>query len=152
MLLSCINGNVWCIVCIVLFCIVLKCIVLKHLLILNFLLVWDLQVFLFYGTPLNSPMWVVGLQLSQSLSIIINVLSVSPGKAYPPEFYYDTYNPLWQNRPRVYGFKLQWTQMNPNAVDRIVAYRLGIRQVGWLRAVCLRSHSVFTVLTHRLMA
>lgn len=59
--------------------------------------------------------------------------ALSPGKAYPPEFYYDTYSPLWQNRPRVYGFKLQWTQMNPNAVDRIVAYRLGIRQVGWLR-------------------
>ncbi|XP_006793109.1 MAM domain-containing glycosylphosphatidylinositol anchor protein 2 isoform X6 [Neolamprologus brichardi] len=55
------------------------------------------------------------------------------GKAYPPEFYYDTYNPLWQNRPRVYGFKLQWTQMNPNAVDRIVAYRLGIRQMGLQR-------------------
>ncbi|XP_015206051.1 MAM domain-containing glycosylphosphatidylinositol anchor protein 2 isoform X3 [Lepisosteus oculatus] len=51
------------------------------------------------------------------------------GKAYPPEFYYDTYNPLWQNRPRVYAYKLQWTQMNPNAVDRIIAYRLGIRQV-----------------------
>ena len=55
------------------------------------------------------------------------------GKAYAPEFYYDTYSPLWQNRPRVYGFKLQWTQMNPNAVDRIVAYRLGIRQVGLQR-------------------
>lgn len=54
------------------------------------------------------------------------------GKAYPPEFYYDTYNPLWQNRPRVFDFKLQWTQMNPNAVDRIVAYRLGFRQV-WMR-------------------
>uniref|UniRef100_A0A8C1TCU2 MAM domain containing glycosylphosphatidylinositol anchor 2 n=1 Tax=Cyprinus carpio TaxID=7962 RepID=A0A8C1TCU2_CYPCA len=53
------------------------------------------------------------------------------GKAYPPEFYYDTYNPLWQNRPRVYGYKLQWTQMNPNAVDRIMAYRLGIRQQRW---------------------
>uniref|UniRef100_A0A673B5Q4 MAM domain containing glycosylphosphatidylinositol anchor 2a n=1 Tax=Sphaeramia orbicularis TaxID=375764 RepID=A0A673B5Q4_9TELE len=50
------------------------------------------------------------------------------GKAYAPEFYYDTYGALWQNRPRVYGFKLQWTQMEPNAVDRIVAYRLGIRQ------------------------
>ncbi|KAL2082443.1 hypothetical protein ACEWY4_022261 [Coilia grayii] len=50
-------------------------------------------------------------------------------KAYAPEFYYDTYSPIWQNRPRVYGFKLQWTQMNPDAVDRIVAYRLGIRQV-----------------------
>ncbi|XP_064846560.1 MAM domain-containing glycosylphosphatidylinositol anchor protein 2-like [Oncorhynchus masou masou] len=55
------------------------------------------------------------------------------GKAYPPEFYYDTYSPLWQNRPRVYGFKLQWTQMNPNSVDRIVAYRLGIRQMGQQR-------------------
>nr|XP_023829395.1 MAM domain-containing glycosylphosphatidylinositol anchor protein 2-like [Salvelinus alpinus] len=54
-------------------------------------------------------------------------------KAYPPEFYYDTYSPLWQNRPTVYGFKLQWTQMNPNAVDRIVAYRLGIRQTGLQR-------------------
>lgn len=56
------------------------------------------------------------------------------GKAYPPEFYYDTYNPLWQNRPRVFDFKLQWTQMNPNAVDRIVAYRLGFRQVGTRRS------------------
>ncbi|XP_029705261.1 MAM domain-containing glycosylphosphatidylinositol anchor protein 2 isoform X2 [Takifugu rubripes] len=52
------------------------------------------------------------------------------GKAYPPEFYYDTYNPVWQNKPRTYSFKLQWTQMNPNAVDRIVAYRLGFRQMG----------------------
>ncbi|KAJ8274872.1 hypothetical protein COCON_G00094970 [Conger conger] len=55
------------------------------------------------------------------------------GKAYPPEFFYDTYSPLWQNRPRVYGYKLQWTQMNPGAVDRIVAYRLGIRQTGQQR-------------------
>ncbi|KAJ4929058.1 hypothetical protein JOQ06_004679 [Pogonophryne albipinna] len=62
-----------------------------------------------------------------------SVLHGGTGKAYPPEFYYDTYSPLWQNRPRVYGFKLQWTQMNPNAVDRIVAYRLGIRQMGLQR-------------------
>ncbi|XP_036398037.1 MAM domain-containing glycosylphosphatidylinositol anchor protein 2 isoform X1 [Megalops cyprinoides] len=55
------------------------------------------------------------------------------GKAYPPEFYYDTYSPLWQNRLRVYAYKLQWTQMNPNAVDRIMAYRLGIRQTGQQR-------------------
>uniref|UniRef100_A0A8D3C1A8 MAM domain containing glycosylphosphatidylinositol anchor 2a n=1 Tax=Scophthalmus maximus TaxID=52904 RepID=A0A8D3C1A8_SCOMX len=52
------------------------------------------------------------------------------GKAYAPEFYHDTFSALWQNRPRVYGFKLQWTQMEPGAVDRILAYRLGIRQVG----------------------
>ncbi|XP_038154573.1 MAM domain-containing glycosylphosphatidylinositol anchor protein 2-like isoform X2 [Cyprinodon tularosa] len=50
------------------------------------------------------------------------------GKAYGPEFYYDTPQALWQNRPQVYGFKLQWTQMEPNAVDRILAYRLGIQQ------------------------
>lgn len=55
------------------------------------------------------------------------------GKAYAPEFYYDTYGALWQNRPRVYGFKLQWTQMEPNAVDRILAYRLGIRQMSQSR-------------------
>ncbi|XP_067894990.1 MAM domain-containing glycosylphosphatidylinositol anchor protein 2 isoform X3 [Heterodontus francisci] len=55
------------------------------------------------------------------------------GKAYPPEFYYDTPNPLWQNRARVYSYMLQWTQMNPNAVDRILAYRLGIRQTGQQR-------------------
>ncbi|XP_047467686.1 MAM domain-containing glycosylphosphatidylinositol anchor protein 2 isoform X1 [Mugil cephalus] len=55
------------------------------------------------------------------------------GKAYAPEFYYDTYSALWQNRPRVYGFKLQWTQMEPNGVDRILAYRLGIRQMGQSR-------------------
>nr|XP_032642397.1 MAM domain-containing glycosylphosphatidylinositol anchor protein 2 [Chelonoidis abingdonii] len=55
------------------------------------------------------------------------------GKAYAPEFYYDTYSPLWQNRPRVYSYSLQWTQMNPDAVDRILAYRLGIRQAGQQR-------------------
>ncbi|XP_073751263.1 MAM domain-containing glycosylphosphatidylinositol anchor protein 2 isoform X3 [Callorhinus ursinus] len=55
------------------------------------------------------------------------------GKAYAPEFYYDTYNPVWQNRHRVYSYSLQWTQMNPDAVDRIVAYRLGIRQAGQQR-------------------
>lgn len=54
------------------------------------------------------------------------------GKAYAPEFYYDTYSPLWQIQPRNYGYKLQWTQMNPDKVDRIVAYRLGIRQVSSL--------------------
>lgn len=78
----------------------------------------------------------------------------SPGEAYPPEFYYDTYSPLWQNRPRVYGFKLQWTQMNPNAVDRIVAYRLGIRQVRWqgvfpFNISCLQIWSPILCLTQR---
>ncbi|TKS86255.1 MAM domain-containing glycosylphosphatidylinositol anchor protein 2 [Collichthys lucidus] len=55
------------------------------------------------------------------------------GKAYAPEFYYDTYSAVWQKQPRVYNFKLQWTQMEPNAVDRILAYRLGFRQMGQSR-------------------
>ncbi|XP_053139929.1 MAM domain-containing glycosylphosphatidylinositol anchor protein 2 isoform X2 [Hemicordylus capensis] len=55
------------------------------------------------------------------------------GKAYAPEFYYDTYNPLWQNRARVYAYSLEWTQMNPDAVDRILTYHLGIRQAGQQR-------------------
>ncbi|XP_075872850.1 MAM domain-containing glycosylphosphatidylinositol anchor protein 2-like [Nelusetta ayraudi] len=55
------------------------------------------------------------------------------GKAYAPEFYYDTPAALWQNRPRVFGFKLQWTQMEPDAVDQILAYRLGFRQMGQTR-------------------
>ncbi|TRY95099.1 hypothetical protein DNTS_016339, partial [Danionella cerebrum] len=50
------------------------------------------------------------------------------GKAYAPEFFYDTYSALWQNKPRVYNFNLLWTQMNPNAVDRIVAYRIAMKQ------------------------
>ncbi|KAG7277780.1 hypothetical protein CRUP_023068, partial [Coryphaenoides rupestris] len=49
------------------------------------------------------------------------------------EFYYDTLAALWQSRLRVFGFRLQWTQMDPGAVDRILAYRLGIRQVGQSR-------------------
>ncbi|XP_053553644.1 MAM domain-containing glycosylphosphatidylinositol anchor protein 2 [Bombina bombina] len=55
------------------------------------------------------------------------------GKAYPPEFYYDTYNPLWQIKSQTYSYTLQWTQMNPDAVDRILAYRLGFKQAGQQR-------------------
>uniref|UniRef100_A0A8C5HTV1 MAM domain-containing glycosylphosphatidylinositol anchor protein 2-like n=1 Tax=Gouania willdenowi TaxID=441366 RepID=A0A8C5HTV1_GOUWI len=55
------------------------------------------------------------------------------GKAFPAEFFYDTPTPLWQNRPLVYGFTLQWTQSHPEDVDPILAYRLGIRQVGQSR-------------------
>jgi len=65
------------------------------------------------------------------------------GKAYAPEFYYDTYNSLWQNRPQVYSFKLQWTQMEPNAVDRILAYRLGIRQVSTIKPMNQHHISAF---------
>ncbi|PKK20392.1 MAM domain containing glycosylphosphatidylinositol anchor 2 [Columba livia] len=65
-------------------------------------------------------------------------------KAYAPEFYYDTYNPLWQNRPRVYSYSLQWTQLHPDAVDRVLAYRLGIRQAGqqrwWEQEITVNGH------------
>lgn len=74
------------------------------------------------------------------VSLFPPFFSPSPtGKAYAPEFYYDTYNPLWQNRPRVYSYSLQWTQMNPDAVDRILAYRLGIRQVRKEIRLCRRA-------------
>ncbi|CAB1343175.1 unnamed protein product [Coregonus sp. 'balchen'] len=33
-------------------------------------------------------------------------------KAYPPEFYYDTYSPLWQNRPTT-GLQRWWEQEIP---------------------------------------
>lgn len=78
---------------------------------------------------MNTEAWIIFLSPS------------APGKAYPPEFYYDTYNPVWQNKPRTYSFKLQWTQMNPNAVDRIVAYRLGFRQVRRPGVVSRAPHS-----------
>lgn len=74
--------------------------------------------------------WLQNCLSDQFVFFLFPFLLLSPaGKAYAPEFYYDTYNPLWQNRPRVYSYSLQWTQMNPDAVDRILAYRLGIRQV-----------------------
>lgn len=80
------------------------------------------------------------------VSLFSSFLFLSPtGKAYAPEFYYDTYNPLWQNRPRVYSYSLQWTQMNPDAVDRILAYRLGIRQVS--KDICLCRTCLLILLT-----
>lgn len=82
------------------------------------------------GRRLGSNTWLHNHLSDHPAFFVLPFLLLSPaGKAYAPEFYYDTYNPLWQNRPRVYSYSLQWTQMNPNAVDRILAYRLGIRQV-----------------------
>lgn len=82
------------------------------------------------GRRLGSNAWLHNRLSDHPAVLVFPFLLLSPaGKAYAPEFYYDTYNPLWQNRPRVYSYSLQWTQMNPNAVDRILAYRLGIRQV-----------------------
>uniref|UniRef100_A0AAV2JJE0 MAM domain containing glycosylphosphatidylinositol anchor 2a n=1 Tax=Knipowitschia caucasica TaxID=637954 RepID=A0AAV2JJE0_KNICA len=55
------------------------------------------------------------------------------GKAFAPEFYYDSDSSLWQNRPSVYGFRLLWTQQEPDSVDRVLAYRLGLRQLSQSR-------------------
>lgn len=55
------------------------------------------------------------------------------GKAFAPEFYYDADSSLWQSRTSVYGFRLLWTQQDPDCVDRIVAYRLGLRQLSQTR-------------------
>lgn len=55
------------------------------------------------------------------------------GKAFAPEFYYDADSSLWQSRASVYGFRLLWTQQEPDSVDRIVAYRLGLRQLSQTR-------------------
>ncbi|XP_043916261.1 MAM domain-containing glycosylphosphatidylinositol anchor protein 1 [Protopterus annectens] len=51
------------------------------------------------------------------------------GKAYQPEFYYDTPNPIKSDKTfKNYSYTLQWTQMEPNAVDPVSSYRIDIRQ------------------------
>uniref|UniRef100_A0A8C4QZJ9 MAM domain containing glycosylphosphatidylinositol anchor 1 n=1 Tax=Eptatretus burgeri TaxID=7764 RepID=A0A8C4QZJ9_EPTBU len=51
------------------------------------------------------------------------------GRAYAPEFYYDTVNPVRSVKPNVYSFLLQWTQKEPEAVDRVTSYRLQYKQI-----------------------
>ncbi|KAI4788528.1 hypothetical protein KUCAC02_035800, partial [Chaenocephalus aceratus] len=51
------------------------------------------------------------------------------GKAHAPEFYYDTYSALWQNRPGSTASSCSGPRWSPATVDRILAYRLGIRQM-----------------------
>ncbi|XP_060704054.1 MAM domain-containing glycosylphosphatidylinositol anchor protein 1-like [Hemiscyllium ocellatum] len=52
------------------------------------------------------------------------------GRAYPPEFYYDTPNPVRIQKPNLYLFILQWTQRLPYAVGNVLQYRLHIQQEG----------------------
>ncbi|XP_048477146.1 MAM domain-containing glycosylphosphatidylinositol anchor protein 1-like [Rhincodon typus] len=54
------------------------------------------------------------------------------GRAYPPEFYYDTPNPVRIQKPNLYLFILQWTQKLPYAVGNVLEYKLLIQQE-WLR-------------------
>ncbi|XP_040207739.1 MAM domain-containing glycosylphosphatidylinositol anchor protein 1 isoform X3 [Rana temporaria] len=47
------------------------------------------------------------------------------GKAFSPEFYYDTLNPTESNKQsRNYSYLIQWTQKDPSAVDPVTKYRL----------------------------
>ncbi|XP_042189083.1 MAM domain-containing glycosylphosphatidylinositol anchor protein 1 [Callorhinchus milii] len=51
------------------------------------------------------------------------------GRAYAPEFYFDTPSPvLFQSADR-YQYKLQWTQKEPDAVDAVLKYKLDIREL-----------------------
>ncbi|XP_030055113.1 MAM domain-containing glycosylphosphatidylinositol anchor protein 1-like [Microcaecilia unicolor] len=52
------------------------------------------------------------------------------GRAYSPEFYFDTPNPVKaQKQSKNYSYVLQWTQREPDAVDPVTSYRLDIQQV-----------------------
>lgn len=82
------------------------------------------------------PLWphhfVIYVHLHPALlfSSLFFFFSLSPAKAYSPEFYYDTPNPtLSQKQSKNYSYVLQWTQKEPNAVDPILKYRLEVRQV-----------------------
>ncbi|KAM9316897.1 MAM domain-containing glycosylphosphatidylinositol anchor protein 1 [Gastrophryne carolinensis] len=50
------------------------------------------------------------------------------GKAFSPEFYYDTPNPIEAHKAsKNYSYLLQWTQKEPTAVDRVSSYKLDIK-------------------------
>ncbi|XP_029448766.1 MAM domain-containing glycosylphosphatidylinositol anchor protein 1 isoform X1 [Rhinatrema bivittatum] len=52
------------------------------------------------------------------------------GRAYSPEFYYDTPSPVKaQKQPKDFSYVLQWTQREPDAVDPVTSYKLDVRQV-----------------------
>ncbi|XP_030055109.1 MAM domain-containing glycosylphosphatidylinositol anchor protein 1 [Microcaecilia unicolor] len=58
------------------------------------------------------------------------------GRAYSPEFYFDTPNPVKaQKQSKNYSYVLQWTQREPDAVDPVTSYRLDIQQVN-VRSFC----------------
>ncbi|XP_078503495.1 MAM domain-containing glycosylphosphatidylinositol anchor protein 1 [Lissotriton helveticus] len=51
-------------------------------------------------------------------------------KAYSPEFYFDTPNPIKTvKQSKNYSYVLQWTQREPDAVDALTMYKLEIRQL-----------------------
>ncbi|XP_068088796.1 MAM domain-containing glycosylphosphatidylinositol anchor protein 1 isoform X3 [Hyperolius riggenbachi] len=53
---------------------------------------------------------------------------VVTGKAFSPEFYYDTRNPIETNKQfKNYSYLIQWTQKEPGAVDTVTSYRLDLK-------------------------
>ncbi|KAM4043405.1 MAM domain-containing glycosylphosphatidylinositol anchor protein 1 isoform 2-T2 [Anomaloglossus baeobatrachus] len=50
------------------------------------------------------------------------------GRAYNPEFYYDTLNPIVSyKQTKNYSYLLQWTQKDPGAVDPVLRYKLELK-------------------------
>ncbi|XP_075060547.1 MAM domain-containing glycosylphosphatidylinositol anchor protein 1 isoform X2 [Mixophyes fleayi] len=50
------------------------------------------------------------------------------GKAFNPEFYYDTPSPIETNKQyKNYSYLLQWTQKEPQAVDPVTGYKLELK-------------------------
>ncbi|XP_056424647.1 MAM domain-containing glycosylphosphatidylinositol anchor protein 1 isoform X3 [Hyla sarda] len=50
------------------------------------------------------------------------------GRAYNPEFYYDTLNPIESYKQfKNYSYLIQWTQKEPGAVDPILHYKLELK-------------------------
>lgn len=52
----------------------------------------------------------------------------STARPYNAEFYFDTPNPV-QIEGNTYSYKLQWTQKDPEATDRIIGYWISVRKV-----------------------
>ncbi|XP_073412366.1 MAM domain-containing glycosylphosphatidylinositol anchor protein 1 isoform X1 [Dendrobates tinctorius] len=50
------------------------------------------------------------------------------GRAYNPEFYYDTPNPIESyKQTKNYSYLIQWTQKDPGAVDPVLHYKLELK-------------------------
>ncbi|XP_069744009.1 MAM domain-containing glycosylphosphatidylinositol anchor protein 1-like isoform X2 [Narcine bancroftii] len=50
------------------------------------------------------------------------------GRAYAPEFYFDTPVPVRSRTANTYSFIMQWTQRLPSAVGNVLAYRLEVQE------------------------
>ncbi|XP_063039818.1 MAM domain-containing glycosylphosphatidylinositol anchor protein 1 [Engraulis encrasicolus] len=51
-------------------------------------------------------------------------------RPFPAEFYYDTPNPIRVLKGDNFSYNLQWTQKEPQAVDRVIGYSINVTQNG----------------------